>query len=433
MAGLLIAAPMSGSGKTTFTLGLLRALKRDGVSIAPGKAGPDYIDPAFHAAASGVPCLNYDPWAMRRDLLEAQAGAAVAKGRLLVIEAMMGLFDGAADGSGSAGDLAAILRLPVVFVVDCGRMSHSIAALVDGFAQHRAEVMIGGVILNNVASPRHEAMLRQALEANGMDVFGVIPRDARLELPERHLGLVQAGEHASLEMFIEHAADLVHANCDLKALRAASGSLGASPSETATDRLPPPGQRVAIARDEAFAFTYAHILDGWRRQGAEIVFFSPLADEAPDEAADAIYFPGGYPELHAGQLAAAGRFREGVRRAATQGRKVYGECGGYMALGDALIDAEGESHAMLGLLPLVTSFAERRLHLGYRRIKPLSDFFEASMTAHEFHYATLVSEAEDGRLFETTDALGEELGRCGLRRGGVAGSFMHVIDIAETP
>ena len=433
MAGLLIAAPMSGSGKTTFTLGLLRALKRNGVSLAPGKAGPDYIDPAFHVAASGEPCLNYDAWAMRRDLLEAQAGAAVAKGRLLVIEAMMGLFDGAADGSGSAGDLASILRLPVAFVVDCGRMSHSVAALVDGFAQHRAEVMIGGVILNNVASPRHEKMLRQALEAIGMDVFGIIPRDARLELPERHLGLVQAGEHASLEAFIEHAADLVEGNCDLKALLAASGSLGASPAETRIDHLPPPGQRVAIARDEAFAFTYAHLLDGWRKQGAEMTFFSPLSDEAPDEAADAVYLPGGYPELHAGRLAAAGRFKDGIRNAAKHGRKVYGECGGYMALGEALIDAEGTVHAMLGLLPLVTTFAERRLHLGYRLIKPLSDFFDGPMTAHEFHYATIVSEAEDGRLFEATDALGADLGGCGLRRGSVAGSFMHVIDLAEKP
>ncbi|WP_136656473.1 cobyrinate a,c-diamide synthase [Nitratireductor sp. XY-223] len=432
MSGLLIASPMSGSGKTTITLGLLRALRRRGVEIAPGKAGPDYIDPAFHAAASGSACLNFDPWAMRRDLLIANAGLAAGGGRLLVVEAMMGLFDGASDGTGAAADLAELLKLPVVFVVNCAKMSHSVAALVQGYSRFRPNVMIAGVILNNVASDRHEAMLRAALDGIGMDVFGVVRRNDALSLPERHLGLVQAGEHSALEAFIEKAAACVETGCDLDAIVAASTALGAADTVSNIERLTPPGQRVAVARDVAFAFAYEHMLDGWRRRGAEISFFSPLADAAPDADCDAVFLPGGYPELHAGRLAAAGNFRKAMTLAAERGTAIYGECGGYMVLGDALVDGDGESHTMLGLLPLTTSFAERKLHLGYRRVEPVRPFiWDRPLTAHEFHYATIVEEGEADPLFAVRDAGGNDLGHAGLRRGSVAGSFLHVIDLGE--
>lgn len=209
MSGLLIAAPSSGAGKTTVTLGLLRALKRNGYAIAPGKAGPDYIDPAFHAAASGETCLNFDPWGMRSELLLANAAIHRFGGKDLVIEAMMGLFDGAADGRGSAADLASILGLSVVLVVDCARASHSVAALVSGFANFRIDTRVVGVILNRVGSDRHERMLREALGGIRMPVMGVIRSDASLHLPERHLGLVQAGEHRELDAFIDRAAAIV--------------------------------------------------------------------------------------------------------------------------------------------------------------------------------------------------------------------------------
>jgi cobyrinic acid a,c-diamide synthase len=431
MSGFLVAAPSSGSGKTTVTLGLLRALKRCGVALAPGKAGPDYIDPAFHAAAAEAVCLNYDPWAMRPELISANAGLQTAGGALQVVEAMMGLFDGAADGRGSAADLARLLRLPVVFVIDCARLSHSVAPLVRGFAEFDRNVMLAGVILNRVGSDRHEAMLRSALEQAGIAVFGALRRDEALVLPERHLGLVQAGEHAALENFIEKAADAVEAGCDIDAILRASRFFGAGPAAANIDRLPPLGQRIAVARDNAFAFVYEHLLLGWRRRGAEVSFFSPLADEVPDHAADAIYLPGGYPELQGGVLAAAENFRAGVTSAIGRGALVYGECGGYMTLGEGLIDAEGRRHAMLGALPLVTSFAERRRHLGYRRLVPLGEFiWQKPLTAHEFHYASIVGEGEAEPLFKAQDALGEPLGMVGLRRGRVAGSFMHVIDLA---
>ncbi len=427
MSGLLVAAPSSGAGKTTVTLGLLRALRDRGMAIAPGKAGPDYIDPAFHAAASGVPCLNFDPWGMRRELLAANA-AGHGAGRLLIVEAMMGLFDGAADGSGAPADLAALLDLAVVLVIDCARMSHSVAALASGYARFRDDIRVSGVILNRVGSDRHEAMLREALAAISLPVIGVLRADAGLALPERHLGLVQAGEHAGLESFIGRAAAAVSEKLDVEALLRAAGAPSAAMPQ-GVPRLPPLGQRIAVARDMAFAFQYEHVLADWRKAGAEIGFFSPLADEAPPADADAVYLPGGYPELHGPRLAAASRFREGMRAAGGRGAKIFGECGGYMTLGEAIIDAGGQAHEMLGLLPLVTSFAERKRHLGYRHVRPVTGFFDAPMRAHEFHYATIISEGEADRLFAAEDATGVDLGLAGLQRGTVAGSFMHLIDL----
>ncbi|TCL73891.1 cobyrinate a,c-diamide synthase [Rhizobium sp. BK251] len=432
MSGLLIAAPSSGSGKTTVTLGLLRALRDRDIAVAPGKAGPDYIDPAFHAAASGVPCLNFDAWGMRPELISANAALHRMGDRMLVVEAMMGLYDGAADGTGSPADLAAMLGLSVVFVVDASRMSHSIAALVSGYANFRADVRIAGVILNKVGSARHETMLRGALERIRMPVVAVLRADESLEVPERHLGLVQAGEHAALEDFINRAASAVSREWNLDILQRAAQQGLNRPSDANIGRLPPLGGHIAVARDIAFAFCYDHMLLGWRRRGAEISFFSPLSDEGPAASADAVYLPGGYPELHAGRIADAGNFRRAMAAAVERGARIYGECGGYMVLGEGLVDADGERHRMLGLLPVVTSYERRKRHLGYRRITPLdASFFDQPMTAHEFHYSTVVSEAGVERLFQVTDALGNDLGEAGLRRGKVAGSYMHLIDISS--
>ncbi|WP_312470067.1 MULTISPECIES: cobyrinate a,c-diamide synthase [Brucella] len=431
MKGFMIAAPASGSGKTTLTLGLLRALKRRGEALAPAKAGPDYIDPAYHKAASGVDCFNLDPWAMRPELISAISSRMTEGNKLLVVEGMMGLFDGALDGKGSSADLARTLDLPVVLVVDCARQSHSIAALISGFSQFRKDVLIAGVILNRVGSGRHETMLREAIKPLGIAVLGVIPRDEALVLPSRHLGLVQAAEHADLEHFLEHAADVVDARIDLSALQHIWSRPKHHEAMANVPRLTPLGNRIAVARDDAFAFAYAHLLAGWRRRGAELSFFSPLVDEAPDESADAIYLPGGYPELYAGKLSQAQHFQQSMRRAADRGVPIYGECGGYMVLGETLEDSSCVKHPMLGLLPLETSFAKRKMHLGYRKLEPLSGSpWPSPLYAHEFHYASIVREGEAERLFRIRDALGEELGEAGLRVGSVAGSFMHVIDFS---
>jgi len=431
MSGVLIAAPSSGSGKTTITLGLLRALRNRGVALAPGKAGPDYIDPAFHTAASGVPCLNYDPWAMRPDILRFNAAQAARQDRTFIVEAMMGLHDASVDGTGSPADLACLLDLAVILVVDCGRMAQSVAALVRGYAEHRSDIRVAGVILNKVGSDRHAKMLCDALAGIRMPVFGVVRTDSRMKLPERHLGLVQASEHGELDAFIDHAAARVSEGCDLEAILALAGT--GRPEAAAVAGLKPLGQRIAVARDVAFAFCYEHLLLDWRRMGVEISFFSPLANEAPQVDADAVYLPGGYPELHAGPLSDAREFHAGMLEARDRNVRIFGECGGYMTLGEGLVAADGKRYGMLGLLPLVTSFAERKRHLGYRRATPRNrSLFDGPLMAHEFHYATIVFEGDADRLFDTVDAAGETVGPAGLQRGTVAGSFMHLIDKAVT-
>jgi cobyrinic acid a,c-diamide synthase len=325
--GLVLSAPASGAGKTTIALGLLRAFRSRGLDTASAKSGPDYIDPKFHEAATGRPCATLDAWAMTPDRLRALTPAA----GLVVVEGAMGLFDGAPDavrpeGRGSTADVAAALGAPVVLILDCAKQGQSAAAIAAGFAAHREDVTVAGVILNRVGSARHEAMIRRAMQAAGIAVIGAVPRDEGLALPSRHLGLVQAEEHGDLEAFIAAAAALITERLDLDALAAAALPLS-QPSGQPLAPLPPLGQRIAVARDQAFAFAYGHILQGWRNQGAEIAFFSPLADQAPDLQADAIYLPGGYPELHAGTLAGAERFLAGVRRAAARGARIYGECG----------------------------------------------------------------------------------------------------------
>lgn len=435
-SGLIVAATASGTGKTTVMLGLLRALRDAGVAVAPFKNGPDYIDPAFHRAACGRSSSNLDSWAMDTDLLDALVG--VGQGADLVLaEGSMGLFDGVAQrgasGTGATADLARRYGWPVVLVVDVSGQAQSAAATALGFARMDPDVPFAGVILNRVASPRHERLVRVGMEAAGIPVFGALPRRADLALPERHLGLVQAVEHADLDRVIGDVADFLRAHVDLAALRAAAAA-ATQPGlrGKGADGPPPPAQRIAIAQDAAFSFLYPHLLDGWQRAGAEILPFSPLADEAPADHADLVWLPGGYPELHAGTIAAAGRFLAGLR-AHAETRPVHGECGGYMVLGEALVDKAGETHRMAGLLGLVTSHAQRRMHLGYRQATlhaPLAGLAAGTrLTGHEFHYATIVAQT-DAPLAEVRDADGALVAETGSVRGRVTGSFFHLIAAA---
>jgi cobyrinic acid a,c-diamide synthase len=431
--GLIVAAPRSGAGKTTVTLALLAALRRRGLQVQAAKAGPDYIDPAFHQAATGRQSFNLDSWAMRASLLDGLVSAADAD--LLVIEGVMGLFDGikgAPRRTGSTADLAARFGLPVLLVIDVSGQSQSAAALVRGFASHDPEVKIGGVVLNRVGSERHRELAADAISALGVPVLGSVLRDEMIALPERHLGLVQAGEHGDLGERLSRLASIAETRLDLDAIvtLAAPPRLAEMQSGPA---LLPPGSRIALARDDAFTFVYPHVLDGWRHAGAEIVPFSPLADQPPPEDCDACWLPGGYPELHAGQLAAAHKFREGLTRFAAT-RPVHGECGGYMVLGEVLEDADGISHRMTGLLGHATSFAKRRLHLGYREATLLTDSAigraRAVVRGHEFHYAALVATGNDEPLVELADGQGQRLGPAGGRRGNITGTFFHAIAAA---
>lgn len=436
---LIIGAPRSGSGKTTLTLALIAALRRRGLRVRVAKSGPDYIDPAFHAAASGAPCPNLDAWAMPPEQLDAILGGLAAEADIVLIETAMGLFDGveAAPGrSGAGAELAARYGLPVLLVLDVSGQSQSAAAVARGFATHRDDVRVGGVVLNRVGSERHReqaarAMAALSTKAGPMPVLGSVGRSAAIALPERHLGLVQAGEHVDLARLFGAMADLGEGSLDLDGIVALAAPVRVGAGEKAGFR--PPGQRVALAQDAAFSFFYAHLAEAWRKAAAQIVPFSPLADEAPPEDCDSCWLPGGYPELHAGALAAAGRFREGMTRFAAT-RPVHGECGGFMALGAALEDAGGTVHPMLGLLGHTTSFARRKLHLGYREARLLTDApigrEGTAIRGHEFHYAVMTDAGADAPLATLSDSAGRSLGPAGGVRGRVSGSFFHAIAAA---
>lgn len=430
--GFIIGAARSGSGKTSVAIGLMRAFARRGLAVRGAKSGPDYIDPGFHRAATGLAGVNLDSWAMPPALLSTLAAKQAGDADLVVVESAMGLFDGvtAPQGrSGAASDLARRFGLPILLVLDVSGQSQTVAAIARGFATHDPLVRIGGVVLNQVASERHEAMTRAAVEALGLPVMGAVYRNPDMALPERHLGLVQASEHTALEAFIERLADTMERSIDLTAVAEMAATVQADGGDTSA-ALPPPGQRIAMARDAAFTFLYPHVERCWRESGAEIVFFSPLADEGPDPSCDVCWLPGGYPELHAGRLAAAENFRARLTAFAAA-RPVHGECGGFMALGAALEDAEGVTHRMAGLLGHTTSYARRRMNLGYREARLTTDSpigpAGTVVRGHEFHYSRVTDPGPDVPLAELSDSQGRSLGPSGARRGNVTGAFFHAI------
>jgi cobyrinic acid a,c-diamide synthase len=430
--GIIVGAPRSGSGKTSVTIGLLRAFARRGVTVRGAKSGPDYIDPGFHAAATGRPGVNLDSWAMAPELLAALLGDTARSADLVVLESAMGLFDGIPGEpgrSGAAADLARLYRLPSLLVLDVSGQSQTAAAVAKGFVAYDPDVRIAGVILNRVASERHRRLAADAIEGIGLPVLGSIARDPDLALPERHLGLVQASEHAALEAFIEKMADTIEKSVDLDRVLALASPIAVGRGNDG-HALPPPGQRIALAEDAAFTFLYPHHLAHWKKAGAEVVPFSPLADEGPRQDCDVCWLPGGYPELHAGRLAAAANFRAGVTRFAAE-KPVHGECGGYMVLGETLEDADGINHGMLGLLSHRTSYAQRKMNLGYRRAVlkapcPLGKSGD-TVRGHEFHYSRMIAPGNDSPLAELADGQGNPLGLSGTRRGHVSGTFFHAI------
>lgn len=432
--GLIIAAPASGTGKTTVMLGLLAALRDRGLAVQPFKNGPDYIDPAFHRVASGRWSLNLDTWAMGPAMLAGLTSAGQGAD-LILAEGSMGLFDGVAakgaTGTGAGADLAALMGWPVVLVIDASGQAQTAAAVAQGMARFRAGVRVAGVIVNRIASPRHEALVRAGMAEAGLPVLGVLPKRGAIAMPERHLGLVQAEEQPALQALIAEAAALMRDGVDLDALIAAAS---ATSTPMSAPRITPPGQRIALARDAAFSFVYPHLLQGWRAAGAAVLPFSPLANEAPDPSADVCWLPGGYPELHGATLAQADHFRTGLR-AFAETKPVHGECGGYMAMGEALIDKEGVRHPMAGLLGLVTSYEKRKMHLGYRsatlRQAIPGQANGSTLRGHEFHYSTILSQP-DAPLAEVIDANGDPVPETGSTRlqpgGGLStGTFFHLI------
>ncbi len=434
--GLIIAAPSSGCGKTVITLGILKALKLAGHRVASAKVGPDYIDTAYHTVATGRPSYNLDSWAMRPKTLLGLCTSLDECADLIICEGAMGLFDGANSGVGSTADVSALTGWPVILVVDVSGQAASAAAVIQGFVNHRPDIDLLGVIFNRVGGPSHRHSLETAtLRVNPeISILGFVPRNESLYLPERHLGLVQVAEQEDFLQWLDTASSTLSIHIDLAQIAnlARPRCAGFHPPQTP---LPPLGQHIAIADDPAFSFTYNSVLEGWRRQNAEISFFSPLYNEAPAQAADSVYLPGGYPELHAAKLSSNHVFLEGLRAAATKAF-IYGECGGYMVLGKTLTDKAGKKYPMANLLPLETTFSDPKLQLGYRRAKTTkaTPFGPkgGEFNGHEFHYCRAIGKSPPAdALFECEDSTGNSIGQLGMLAGQVAGSFIHLIDRAK--
>ena len=429
--GLLISAPNSGSGKTTIMLGLLRALRNRNFSVQPFKSGPDYIDPAFHLAAASRPSYNLDTWAMP-DVLMQKIAFSAEGADIILTEGSMGLFDGVvqkgASGYGSTAEIARFFNWPIILVLDIKGQAQSAAATALGFASFEKKLPFAGVILNHVSSERHERLTRIGMEQAGIEVLGALPRREDLKFPERHLGLIQAIEHPDLNKAIDEYACFITQNVNLDRIveLAQTKNFDNSSSFIFTT---PPGQHIALAHDKAFSFTYPHLVSFWREQGAKISYFSPLANEPPENDADVVWLPGGYPELYAGKLASADKCFSAIRNHAKT-RPVHGECGGYMVLGKSLIDKSGCAHDMLGLLGLVTSFEKRKFHLGYRKATSVynTKLFgrNTSWRGHEFHYSQILSQPDDV-LFSVVDASDNAVQETGSVRGNVTGTFFHLI------
>lgn len=405
MKGIVLAGTTSGVGKTTLTTGVIGALRSQGLRVAPFKVGPDYIDPTYHARAAGRPCRNLDSWMLPPEALLDIFARGTVDADVAVVEGVMGLFDGR-SGSGEAGssaEVAKLLGLPVILVVDAAKVARSVGALVLGYQRFDPDLRMAGVILNNVASASHAAICREAIvAATGLPVFGALMRDEALRAPERHLGLIPTVEGRVADAYFEAAATNVAAQVDLPALLACA-TIGYPPEHmpahpgTPSDLWPstPPSMRVpiAVAQDEAFSFVYPDnlaLLEAW---GGEIVPFSPLRDGGVPAGVGGVILGGGFPELYAEELASNRGMLASIRDTAARGVTVYAECGGLMYLGESLTDRDGRTHTLAGVTPLRSSMSRARLTLGYRTATARADgpHIKRGQTVrgHEFHWSTL--------------------------------------------
>ena len=413
----LIAASSSGSGKTTLSLGLMRALVRRGLSVQPFKCGPDYIDTQFHAVATGCESINLDCFmaseAHVRNLFDLySAGADVS-----VAEGVMGMFDGYSRMKGSSADIARLLGIPVVLLVNAASTAYSVAATIYGFKNFRPDVRIAGVIFNRVASESHYAFLKEACADAGVECLGYLKKMPGLETPSRHLGLTLTATEER-ERYINTAADAVEANVDIDRLL----KLTEVPDREQEIREPEsdrPILRVAVARDEAFNFIYPanlRALERHPRYKCEIVYFSPLRDCTVPEA-DLVYFPGGYPELFATELEKNRSMRESVKEYIEAGGRVFAECGGLIYM-----SREIDGRAMCGGLPIVTTMTDARLTLGYRSV----DFGSISVRGHEFHYSRAAEERPLQSVAQQTNVRGAEVATPVYRYKNLVAGYTHL-------
>ncbi|MBW4512529.1 MAG: cobyrinate a,c-diamide synthase [Scytonematopsis contorta HA4267-MV1] len=425
---LIIAGERSGVGKTTVTLTLLAFLRRRGLQVQSFKVGPDYIDPMFHRYVTGRPCRNLDP-VLTSEIYVQKCFAQYTQGvDFALIEGVMGLFDGIMGFKeekqsntpfASTAHIAKLLKLPVLLVIDCSRLSTSVAAIAHGYCSLDPSIKVAGLVLNRVGSDRHLQLLKNALKPLGLPIIGVLRREDNITIPDRHLGLVPTEELNELDELIERLACLGESCFDWEQLLPLLGTLAPNVITDVTDKLSAtpiilhsplpiphsqfPIPRIAVARDRAFNFYYQDNLDLLEELGAELVFWSPLSDTSLPKNVQGLYFGGGFPEVFALELAANTSALDSVRTKVLEGVPTIAECGGLMYLCEKIIDFDGKSWPMVGVLP-TAAMMDKRLTLGYRRGVALKDslLLDAGTTVygHEFHRSRLVLEA-DKPLFET--------------------------------
>ncbi|MBX7146198.1 MAG: cobyrinate a,c-diamide synthase [Alphaproteobacteria bacterium] len=429
--GFIVAAPSSGSGKTTITMILIQGLKEKGLSLGTFKVGPDYIDPEFHKQIIGHDCYNLDLWAMTKHQIDKILYNLSCENDLIIGEGVMGLFDNMSITQNSTADVSLYTGLPILLVIDGKGMGQSIAALIQGFLTYKKDLKILGVIINNAKSDKHITIIKQAIDPLNIPIVGFIPYDEGIKIPSRHLGLHY--DKKIDEDFLETLSKLGQNYIDFNLLQQliSNNSQTKKVQKKSNVFFNPWGQSVALAYDQAFSFVYPSMIHMWQDKGIEIKKFSPLNNEPPPNA-DTIYLPGGYPELYLKELSNNYTFSEGLRKAAYKGLKIYGECGGYMVMGRAIIDQHNNHYSMTGLFDNEFSFVEHKLHLGYRTVEICTDtIFGKKGTrfrGHEFHYANYVTYPQSNFLFQSYDSYNKDLGLYGQCRGNILGSFIHIID-----
>jgi cobyrinic acid a,c-diamide synthase len=401
---IIIAGERSGVGKTTVTLTLLASLRRRGFKVQPFKVGPDYIDPMFHQYVAGLPSRNLDPVLTSETYIQKCFHLHASQCEYSLVEGVMGLFDGVAQLSnfGSTAHIARLLDIPIILVIDCSRLSGSVAAIAHGYCSFDSRIKIGGLILNRVGSERHLSLLKNSLAPLQIPIIGVLRRQDNITIPDRHLGLIPTGEIPELDQIIHNMADLGDAYFDWNQLLPL---LKSSSLAITNSRFPIPNSsvKIAVARDQAFNFYYQDNLDLLQQLGAELVFWSPLNDTQLPKDIQGMYFGGGFPEVFAPQLSANINVIQAVKNAILAGIPTIGECGGLMYLCEQIIDFDGKSWPMVGILPTHAQM-DKRLTLGYRRAVVLENTFlmdiNKNIFGHEFHRSHVISNSPQP-LFNT--------------------------------
>jgi cobyrinic acid a,c-diamide synthase len=429
--GFVIAGPSSGAGKTTVSLALMAALRRRGLKVQPFKCGPDFIDTGHHTRVGGRPSRNLDGWMLSEQTNRGIFHSAAQGADLCVIEGVMGLFDGASgkSSSGSTAQIAKLLDLPVVLVVDVSAMARSAAAVVHGFETFDPMLRLAGAIFNKAGGPGHALMLGEAMETGCLTpLLGCLPRNEKIQIPERYLGLHTADENMLTEELISLLASIAENNLDLTQLLVSLPDI----------RVPAAGEtpktrhdvRIGVARDRAFSFYYEDNLDALRACGAEIVEFSPLSDAQLPVSIDALYFGGGYPELHAGQLSGNREMLAAIRKFGDEGGPIYAECGGLMLLAEEIVNCDGQSFSMAGLLPLRVGMTNHLVKFGYAEVCLTADSLwgiaGVKARGHSFHRSTITKAGNTERQYHIRYSLGGLEEQEGFRVKNVLASYIHL-------